>query len=341
MTGAFRGSNVAYSSMSDNAILLDIVRSGKARRLKTKCIAKSAVMRQPDGMTLILDPLAAVPSLPDPAPDWLTGSAGQDPDMARFYAGAGLAMLHALMLGRYSAVPLAVLAERQALAAAVSTLRMTGRREGLGALRDALHLRRPDEAPGPAGVVGQAWRQGLRELARGQGGRGDPDARLDPITRAAVALEAGLRDSGDPLPALMAAEQALACALRWLRMVPVITPGLVRADLRTTGPAMEAVIAWAIATQVPRILQTARDLGRRAERLRAIAPRLRSRGSDAALALFFTEDALAPTLALSPVVRGSAVRMSDRAARRLCERLVELGGLRELTGRSSFRLYGL
>ena len=139
----------------------------------------------------------------------------------------------------------------------------------------------------------------------------------------------------------MAAEQALACALRWPRMVPVITPGLVRADLKTTGPAMEAVIARAIATQVPRILQAARDLGRRAERLRAVAPRLRSRGSDAALALFLTEDALAPTLALAPVVRGSAVRMSDRAARRLCERLVELGGLRELTGRASFRLYGL
>lgn len=33
--------------------------------------------------------------------------------------------------------------------------------------------------------------------------------------------------------------------------------------------------------------------------------------------------------------------MSDRAARRLCDRLVTLGVVRELTGRETFRLYGL
>jgi Fic family protein len=33
--------------------------------------------------------------------------------------------------------------------------------------------------------------------------------------------------------------------------------------------------------------------------------------------------------------------MTDRAARRFCDRLVELGVAQELTGRPTFRLYGI
>ena len=35
------------------------------------------------------------------------------------------------------------------------------------------------------------------------------------------------------------------------------------------------------------------------------------------------------------------IGMSDRAARRFCDRLVELSAVRELTGRDTFRLCGV
>jgi len=47
--------------------------------------------------------------------------------------------------------------------------------------------------------------------------------------------------------------------------------------------------------------------------------------------MFLTQDVVAPT----------ALPLPDRSARRLCDRLVELGAVRELTGRDTFRLYGV
>jgi hypothetical protein len=44
---------------------------------------------------------------------------------------------------------------------------------------------------------------------------------------------------------------------------------------------------------------------------------------------------------LSPMIQGTTIPMTDRAARRFCDRLVELGVARELTGRPTFRLYGI
>ena len=85
----------------------------------------------------------------------------------------------------------------------------------------------------------------------------------------------------------------------------------------------------------------ARDLARRAEALRAVAPKLRAKGSAAAVNLFLSEDAVAPASMLSPHIRGTSIPMTDRAARRFCDRLVELGVARELTGRPTFRLYGI
>jgi hypothetical protein len=75
------------------------------------------------------------------------------------------------------------------------------------------------------------------------------------------------------------------------------------------------------------------DLARRAERLEAVSPKLRAKGAKGALEKILSDDAV--TAAMRPG------NLSDRAARRLFDRLVALGALRELSGRPAFRLYGL
>ena len=93
----------------------------------------------------------------------------------------------------------------------------------------------------------------------------------------------------------------------------------------------------AVADGVRQALPMAGDLARGAARLRAVVPKLRAKGAARAVELFLSRDALAPTALASEMPD----ILSDRAARRLCERLVELGALRELTGRDTFRLYGV
>ena len=63
-------------------------------------------------------------------------------------------------------------------------------------------------------------------------------------------------------------------------------------------------------------------------------PKLRAKGAGAALQALLDDD----SLSASSKIGG---QMSERGARRLFDRLVALGAIRELTGRATFRLYGL
>jgi hypothetical protein len=64
---------------------------------------------------------------------------------------------------------------------------------------------------------------------------------------------------------------------------------------------------------------------------------LRAKGAARAVELFLSQDVLTPVA----LARAMPEILSERAARRLCERLVDLGVLRELSGRDTFRLYGV
>lgn len=88
-------------------------------------------------------------------------------------------------------------------------------------------------------------------------------------------------------------------------------------------------------------IRLARELAHCADVLRALAPKLRAKGSDAAVELFLTENAVAPASTLSPRLRGTSIFMISRAARHFYDRRVGLGVAQELTGWPTFRLYGV
>ncbi|HAR50244.1 MAG TPA: hypothetical protein DCS45_00005, partial [Roseovarius nubinhibens] len=74
-----------------------------------------------------------------------------------FLSGAALGQLH-LALGQ-DTVPQALLRDRLALRAAEACVTFSGRSERAGELRDALHLSRPGDLPGPAGETYLAWQR--------------------------------------------------------------------------------------------------------------------------------------------------------------------------------------
>ena len=278
-------------------------------------------------------------------PGWIAvGRAETLEDMA-FLSGAALAGLHAATL--WPDLPQALWRARLALTAAEVCVRLNRRPEQTAALRDALHLTRPGDHPGPAGEVLAYWlRAAERPVSVAALSRALPKLPADqiallldtgtgaPVTRAAAVIEAVLTDSPRAeTPALILADAVLAQALGWPHLLPLLAAGLTSRDLRQTGAALRLACHRAVITSARPALQLAADLSRRADRLRAVAPKLRAKGAGQAVELFLTRDALTAT-ALVPI-------LSDRAARRLCDRLVALGAVRELTGRDTFRLYGV
>jgi Protein of unknown function (DUF1403)/HTH DNA binding domain len=100
-------------------------------------------------------------------------------------------------------------------------------------------------------------------------------------------------------------------------------------------PAWPSAGAGAIALAAASALDLAADLSRRSKTLIAIAPKLRSKPAHKIVDLMLAQDCV------SPAEAARQAPMTGRAARRLFDRLVALGSARELTGRPTFRLYGL
>jgi hypothetical protein len=276
-------------------------------------------------------------------PHWVTSVRVETLEDVAFLSGAALAHLH-LLFARDD-VPHALLRERLALRAAEACVAFSGRPERVGELRDAVHLLRPGDLPGPAGETYLSWRRAAeRPVSVKALGRALPSldprqitewfdaGRGAPVSHAAMVLEAILTEAPRAeVPALILADAALAQALSWDHVVPLLAAGLKRTDLRQRGHDLRLACHCAVTASAVEALRQAADLARRARLLRAVAPKLRAKGAGDAVAMFLTRDAVAP----------SALPLPNRAARRLCDRLVDLGAVRELTGRDTFRLYGV
>lgn len=294
-------------------------------------------------MTVTQDARITGPETIPRMPSWVTSSRAETLEDVAFLSGMALAHLHLAVV--QDDVPHALLRDRLALGAAVACVAFSGRPETAADLRDAVHLTRPGDLPGPAGETCLAWQRAVerpvsvKALSRALPGIGAERIAgwLDagqgmPVARAATVLEVVLTEAPRAEEAaLILADAALAQALRWDHAVPLIAAGLKRADLRRRGEDLRHACHRAVVASAAGALRLSADLAQRAAHLKAVAPKLRAKGADAAVAVFLTHDAVAP----------AALPLPDRAARRLCDRLVDLGAVRELTGRDTFRLYGV
>jgi hypothetical protein len=264
---------------------------------------------------------------------------------AAFAAGAALATLDALV--RAEPAFASLWRRRLALDAAGASLEASGRPADKAGLRDAFAFTSDGADPGPAGRIYRAWRalaDGSRrwsEIAADFGTPlGDEGGALiaaqfrspapAPIAAAAAARAvAAALHKPSPALAFAVADAVLAARLGW----PSVLPLLASTQPRPAEPAWEAACCAAYARAAARACDLYGGLARAEARLREVALKLRAKGASAAVAGLLAEDAL--------TTASQIPGLSERGLRRLFDRLVGLGAVRELSGRPTFRLYGL
>jgi hypothetical protein len=256
---------------------------------------------------------------------------------------------------------------RLALKAASACMTLLGRAEDEAALRDAWLLRQPGDEAGPAGNVLAAWRRlagrslpptieqvqtvaGLLGVGWSDGFGEMIDVARDEVRSGASAPLVAARIGAavmreDPKAELLAwwlADCALSWRMGWHHAVPILAPQI-HAPLLRSGPegrrarpdseAFEQAVFIAAALGAAEACRLAADMAAQAGRLRAAVPKLRSKAAGDVIDRLLGDDAVSGAL--------TTKSLSRWASRRLFDRLVELGSVRELSGRTTFRLYGL
>lgn len=256
---------------------------------------------------------------------------------------------------------------RLALKAASACMTLLGRAEDEAALRDAWLLRQPDDEAGPAGNVLAAWRRlagcslpptieevqtvaGLLGVGWSDGFADLIDGAREEVRTGAPAPAVAARITAavmrkDPKAEILAwwlADCALSWRMGWRQAVPILSTQI-HAPLLRLGPegrrarpdrdGFEHAVFIAAAVGAAEACRLAADMATRAERLRAAVPKLRSKAAGEVIERLVGDDAVSGAL--------TTKNLSRWASRRLFDRLVELGAVRELSGRTTFRIYGI
>ena len=314
-------------------------------------------------MIRFVEPVA-VAAAPPIVPGWAMPR-GPAPTTAEaaFLAGAALNTLD--NLARAAPPWIGAWRQRLALKDAAAAVRRLGRREDEAALRDAWHWRPSGGDPGPAGRILAAWRRlaerspeldeaALSAVAKLLGIAWSAElavlpARIDalgsapaPFAAATVLAEVVASRPDAELLAFWLADLVLARQLRWPAPAPLLI-GQIHTDafrgangrgrILPGGEGFERAICLALVQAAAEACRIAADIARRAARLTAAAPKLRAKGAGEAIGLLLENDAVSGSLTTPNLTRWGS--------RRLFERLATAEAARELTGRSTFRLYGL
>jgi hypothetical protein len=323
-------------------------------------------------------PAAATAAPAVAVPNWLRRAvpdaqslAGKDVEDVALVAGATLSALDAVV--RRQERWAGAWRQRLALAAAAVAARQAGRIEDDAALRDAVLLIRSGDDVGPAGRMLLGCRrlitQPVEELLSeknlaavlGEFGHAPDDeavgdladdlrqfgGRAGTVRMLAGAFTTAEQHGFGRAVGPWLADCLVAQRLGWSHAVPLLgteavpgagtgRPRRAKAPVPAPGPAGAERAKNLLAAQARaalRAIDLSAELERRAQKLLAVAPKLRAKASDAVVVRLLSEDAV--------MASDKIAGMSDRALRRLFDRLGELGAVRELSGRSTFRMYGL
>ena len=166
--------------------------------------------------------------------------------------------------------------------------------------------------------------------------------RPAPLLAAEIAASLYRARPDAELLAFWLADMLLAQKFRWPVPVPLLMGQVAssvfksaenRRRIRPGGEGWGRAVFLAYATAAAEACDLGIELAQRAAKLTMVAPKLRAKGSGDVIKLLLSDDAVPGSW--------SSPKLSARGARRLFDRLGELGAVRELSGRPTFRLYGL